>query len=41
MRTAGQVPGILYGGDRDAVNIELDHKELTGISRRKRSTRRS
>ena len=28
MRTAGRVPGILYGGDRDAVNIELDHKEL-------------
>jgi large subunit ribosomal protein L25 len=28
MRTAGRVPGILYGGERDAVNIELDHKEL-------------
>jgi len=28
MRTAGRVPGILYGGDRDALNIELDHKEL-------------
>ena len=28
MRTAGRVPGILYGGDRDSVNIELDHKEL-------------
>jgi large subunit ribosomal protein L25 len=28
MRTAGRVPGILYGGDTGAVNIELDHKEL-------------
>ena len=28
MRTAGRVPGILYGGERDALNIELDHKEL-------------
>jgi large subunit ribosomal protein L25 len=28
MRTAGRVPGILYGGERGAVNIELDHKEL-------------
>jgi len=28
MRTAGRVPGILYGGEHDAVNIELDHKEL-------------
>jgi large subunit ribosomal protein L25 len=28
MRTAGRVPGILYGGEGDAVNIELDHKEL-------------
>jgi large subunit ribosomal protein L25 len=28
MRSAGKVPGILYGGDTDAVNIELDHKEL-------------
>jgi large subunit ribosomal protein L25 len=28
MRTAGRVPGIVYGGERDAVNIELDHKEL-------------
>ncbi|HEX5612653.1 MAG TPA: 50S ribosomal protein L25/general stress protein Ctc [Burkholderiales bacterium] len=28
MRTAGRVPGILYGGDSGAVNIELDHKEL-------------
>jgi large subunit ribosomal protein L25 len=28
MRTAGKVPGILYGGESGAVNIELDHKEL-------------
>jgi len=32
MRTAGRVPGILYGGERAAVNIELDHKELTESS---------
>ena len=24
----GQVPGIVYGGGQDAVNIELDHKDL-------------
>ena len=28
LRRAGSVPGILYGGERDAVNIELNHKEL-------------
>ena len=28
LRRSGKVPGIVYGGDRDAVNIELDHKEL-------------
>jgi large subunit ribosomal protein L25 len=28
MRTAGKVPGIVYGGDTAALNIELDHKEL-------------
>jgi len=28
LRRSGSVPGILYGGDRDAVNIMLDHKEL-------------
>ena len=28
LRRAGQVPGIVYGGDKGAVNIELDHKEL-------------
>ena len=28
LRRAGRVPGILYGGDKGAVNIELDHREL-------------
>jgi large subunit ribosomal protein L25 len=28
LRRVGKVPGIVYGGDRGAVNIELDHKEL-------------
>jgi large subunit ribosomal protein L25 len=28
LRRSGRVPGILYGGDRPALNIELDHKEL-------------
>lgn len=28
LRRAGRVPGIVYGGDRGAVNIELDHREL-------------
>jgi len=28
MRSAGRVPGILYGGNGGPVNIELDHKEL-------------
>ena len=28
LRLSGKVPGIIYGGDRDAVNIELDHKDL-------------
>lgn len=28
LRRAGKIPGILYGGGKDAVNIELDHKEL-------------
>ena len=28
LRTAGKVPGILYGGDQGPVNIELDHKDL-------------
>ena len=28
LRRSGRVPGIVYGGDKGAVNIELDHKEL-------------
>jgi large subunit ribosomal protein L25 len=28
LRRQGRVPGIVYGGDKDAVNIELDHKDL-------------
>jgi large subunit ribosomal protein L25 len=28
LRRSGGVPGIVYGGDRSAVTIELDHKEL-------------
>jgi large subunit ribosomal protein L25 len=28
LRRAGRVPGIIYGGDKGAVNIELDHREL-------------
>jgi large subunit ribosomal protein L25 len=28
LRRKGLVPGIVYGGDRDALNIELDHKAL-------------
>jgi large subunit ribosomal protein L25 len=28
LRRAGKVPGIVYGGEQGAVNIELDHKEL-------------
>src|ERR687892_1466184 len=28
LRRKGLVPGILYGGDQGAVNIELDHKAL-------------
>jgi len=28
LRRAGKVPGIIYGGDKDAVSIELDHREL-------------
>ena len=28
LRRAGRVPGIVYGGDKPAVNIELDHREL-------------
>jgi large subunit ribosomal protein L25 len=28
LRRAGRVPGIVYGGDKGAVNIELEHKDL-------------
>ena len=28
LRRQGRVPGIVYGGDKGAVNIELDHKDL-------------
>jgi len=28
LRRSGQVPGIVYGGEQGAVNIELNHKEL-------------
>ena len=28
LRSAGRVPGILYGGDRPPVNVELDQKDL-------------
>src|SRR5882762_3813004 len=28
LRRLGKVPGILYGGDKDPVNIELDHQHL-------------
>lgn len=28
LRRAGNVPGIVYGGGKDAVSIELNHREL-------------
>lgn len=28
LRRAGSVPGVVYGGNKDAVSIELNHKEL-------------
>ena len=28
LRRKGMVPGIVYGGEKDALNIELDHKDL-------------
>ena len=28
LRRKGLVPGIVYGGEKDALNIELDHKDL-------------
>jgi len=28
LRRTGRVPGIVYGGEKGAVNLEFDHKEL-------------
>lgn len=28
LRRAGNVPGVVYGGSKEAVNIEINHKEL-------------
>jgi large subunit ribosomal protein L25 len=28
LRRLGRVPGIVYGGEQGAVNIDLDHKDL-------------
>jgi large subunit ribosomal protein L25 len=28
LRRAGNVPGVVYGGGKDAVNLEVNHKEL-------------
>ena len=28
LRRAGHVPGVVYGGGKDAVNLDLNHKEL-------------
>jgi len=28
LRRLGKVPGILYGGDKDPITIELDHQDL-------------
>ena len=28
LRRSGRVPGIVYGGDQDAVRIDLDHQDL-------------
>jgi len=28
LRNAGKVPAIVYGGDKEPVNLELNHKEL-------------
>jgi large subunit ribosomal protein L25 len=28
LRRSGNVPGIVYGGGKDAINIELNHKDL-------------
>jgi large subunit ribosomal protein L25 len=28
LRRAGNVPGVVYGGDKEAISLELNHKEL-------------
>ncbi len=28
LRRAGNVPGVVYGGDKDAVSVEFNHKDL-------------
>ena len=28
LRTTGRVPGVIYGGGKDAQSVELDHKAL-------------
>jgi len=28
LRVAGRVPGVVYGADKPAQNVELDHKAL-------------
>ena len=28
LRRAGSVPGVVYGADKDAVSVQLDHKDL-------------
>jgi large subunit ribosomal protein L25 len=28
LRRTGRVPGVIYGGERGPLNVELDHKEL-------------
>lgn len=37
LRRAGQVPGIIYGGDKPAQPISLDHKELFLVLRQEAS----
>jgi len=34
LRHAGRVPGVLYGGNDPAINIELDHNELFQAARK-------
>lgn len=37
LRRAGRVPGIVYGGDKPALPISLDHKELVLLLRQEAS----